>query len=125
MIFTTTVYDTPCFSPPHLPLYVGHSRTVVGVEYSSTGNPRDVKLFMYDPLHSAGDLNKMAATLIDSPPMILRSVADECRDEYEIVFVQGLLHEREIEVRTHHMHTRVNLHTSRLMQSVLRIPHIL
>jgi hypothetical protein len=82
------------------PLYLqhrGHSRTVVGVEYSSTGNPRDVKLFIYDPLHSAGDLNKMAATLIDSPPMILRSVADECRDEYEIVFVQGLLHEREIE----------------------------
>ena len=80
-------------------MYIGHSRTIVGLEQSCRDQNK-MFLLLFDPLKQKRFMLKVftpsRGTAIQRN--MRRSIPQEKHDQYEIVFVDGLLSSEEREV---------------------------
>lgn len=76
------------------PLYLqheGHSRTVIGIEEHG----QEIFLILLDPSHDSQQLHSVLMDTRNSVKLLLKSIQQFKQDEYEIVFIEGLLNEQE------------------------------
>ena len=88
-----------------LMIYVGHSRTIVGLEQSQMDNNK-IFLLLLDPLKEKRDILKIKTTLCGDAVhrYIRKSVRQEKHQQYELVFINGLLSDsKEKEVSMHYV----------------------
>ena len=81
---------------------IGHSRTIIGLEQSQTDNNK-IFLLLLDPLKEKRDIMKIKTTSCGNAVhrYIRKSVRQETHQQYELVFINGLLSdgkEREVSI---------------------------
>ena len=83
--------------------YIGHSRTIIGLEQSQTDNNK-MFLLLLDPLKEKRDIMKIKTTTSCGNALhryMRRSVQQETHQQYELVFINGVISdskEREVSI---------------------------
>ena len=72
----------------------GHSRTVIGIEEHG----QEIFLILLDPSHDSQQLHSVLMDTRNSIKLLLKSIQQFKQDEYEIIFIEGVLNEQEKKV---------------------------
>lgn len=74
--------------------YSGHSRTVIGIEEGE----KEVVLLILDPSHNQEEVHRVLMDTKNCVRLLKKTLDQLKQEEYEIVFIKGLLKQESYEV---------------------------